>query len=157
MYCASGYFAPHYFSPVYFAGSGGDVVLPAIPNPRRTITPELVGWAGETFEDISDLDDDVFAFDLIDLLGAAFASYAAETIASVVSFDATVSDPNYATDGNALARALGSPSIIGTIVSQQFGNWVPGLTIRYRIMAAVLTSRGDRISCWSYVTVKPAG
>jgi hypothetical protein len=128
-----------------------------LPSARRTITPELVGWAGESFEDISDLDDDVFAFDLIDLLGAVFGPYVAETIASVASFDATVSDPNYATDGNASARALGSTSIIGTIVSQQFGNWVPGLTIRYRLMARVRTSRGDLITIWSYVTVKPAG
>jgi hypothetical protein len=146
--------APATLTAFPFFGSAITYDVPE-PNPRRTLTPERPGFAGDVFEDIAASSDDTFCFDLIDILGAAAGTIAAEGISEILDFSASLVNSDGTFGPSPSGREIGDSSSIGTVVVQQFGNWPTDAVYRYRIRSIVMTTRANTITVWSFVKTDP--
>jgi len=123
------------------------------PNPRRTIAVLTPGWT-DSFPSFSVSETDVVTFDAARLLAPATQDDPAETISTIVSFLLAVDDLRTATDADVSSRTQGIATIEGSTVSQRFGNWQPGVAIRYRATALVTTTAGNELALVGFINVR---
>jgi len=117
-----------------------------LPNPRRTLGASDSDYIG-AFPAFYTTDEDTMGVDLTWRLAPG------EVPVQVEAFDLTVLGPLGVADPTPSARGLGTPSIVGNIVSQRFGAWQDLDRIQYEVGLIVATSRGNTLSLAGTVMV----